>query len=204
MEGTDPVKKKLVAALSGATALGLALTGCSDDGGEERDEWAKQVCDEVKPEVQKIQSANASIDEVSKKKPESDSTEDARKVSEEVKKTDSAAFKQISGAYESLAGAVEDAGAPPVDDGEKLHRNAVKELNSLSKQYSGLKTKVDKMDTKDQSEFGKGLKGIADELKSLGESGDKALAKLQSGELGEAMANQEGCKKPSTAPSPSS
>ncbi|GAA2606093.1 hypothetical protein GCM10009863_19490 [Streptomyces axinellae] len=187
MEGTDPVNKKLAAALSGGAALVLALTGCSDDSGKKTDDWAKKVCDEVKPQVTKIQQANSSIDQASEQK----------QSSEEVKKTDSAAFQKISGAYKSLAGAVDGAGAPPVDGGEKLQKDAVKELKSLSTQYAGLKTTVDKLDTKDQSKFAEGLKGVASKLDTLGKSGDKALSKLQSGELGKSMANQQGCKKPS-------
>lgn len=46
MEGTNPVNKKLAAALSGGAVLVLALSGCSsDDGNKELDAWAKQVCD---------------------------------------------------------------------------------------------------------------------------------------------------------------
>lgn len=193
MEGTDPVNKKLVAALSSGAALALALTGCSDDSGEKTDAWAKKVCDQVQPQVKKIQQANASIEEASQKK----------QSSEEVKKTDSAAFQKISDAYKSLGVSVDKAGAPPVDDGEKLQKDAVKELKGISKKYAGLKTTVDKLDAKDQAKFAEGLKGLATKLDSLGKSGDKALNKLQSGDVGKAMANQKGCKRASTSPSAS-
>lgn len=193
MEGTDPVNKKLVVALSSGAALALALTGCSDDG-EKTDKWAKKVCDQVQPQVKKIQQANASIAEASQKK----------QSSEEVKKTDAAAFQKISDAYKSLAQAVDDAGAPPVDNGAKLQKNAVAELNSISDRYGNLKTTVDKLDAGDQAEFAKGLKQLAGKLDSLGKSGDKALNELQSGEVGKAMAEQEGCKRASTAPTATS
>nr|WP_308416935.1 small secreted protein [Streptomyces sp. AJS327] len=193
------MNKKLAAALSGSAALVLALTGCSEESDKEKDAWAKKVCDKVKPQVTKIQEANVSIDEVSRKKPKSDSEKAARAVSEQVKKTDSAAFHKISRAYGSLATAVDDAGAPPVDDGATLKKDAVAELKTLSRKYAGLKRTVDKLDTEDQGEFGRGLKGVANELKQLGESGDQALSKLQSGDLGEAMAKQKGCKKPGKA-----
>lgn len=187
------MNKKLAAALSGGAALVLALTGCSDDKGKETEGWAKKVCDDVKPQVEKIQQANESINEASQQK----------KSPEEVQKTDSAAFQDISEAYGSLAKAVDDAGDPPVDDGKKLRTNAVKELNGLSSQYAQLKKTVDSMDTKDQSKFASGLKGLAEKLGQLGKSGDKSLQKLQSGELGEAMAQQDGCKKPSPGATPS-
>ncbi|NLU67889.1 small secreted protein [Streptomyces sp. HNM0574] len=194
MEGTDPVNKKLVAALSSGAALVLTLTGCGDDSGKKTEEWAKKVCDQVQPQVKKIQQANASIGEASEKK----------QSSAEVKKTDSAAFQDISDAYKALGTAVDKAGAPPVDDGEKLQKDAVKELKGISKEYAGLKRTVDKLDTKDQAKFAEGLKGVATELDKLGKSGDKALSDLQSGEVGEAMAKQKGCKRPDTSEAPSS
>ncbi|WP_241265494.1 small secreted protein [Streptomyces boncukensis] len=175
----------LAAALSGGAALVLVLTGCSDDdSGKKRDDWAKKVCDQVKPEVQKIRAANDSIDQASKE----------NKSPEDVKKADSAAFQQISGAYKSLADAVDDAGAPPVDDGAKVQKDAVSELKGLSSQYADLKTRVDKLDP--DKNFDEGLRGVATRLGELGKGGDKALNKLQSGDLGKAMAKQEGCKRP--------
>jgi hypothetical protein len=184
------VNKKVAAALASGAALALTLTGCSDDSGAETEAWAKKVCDRVQPEVKKIQEANASINEASKD--ESSSAE--------VKKTDAAAFKKISGAYDSLAGAVDQAGPPPVDDGEKLHKDAVKELRGISEKYGQLRKTVDGLDTKDQAKFAEGLQGIATKLDALGKSGDKALRKLQSGDVGKAMADQKGCKRPGNSP----
>jgi hypothetical protein len=186
------VNKKLAAALSGGAALLLTLTGCGDDSGAKADAWAKSVCDDVKPQVSKIQQANASINEASEQK----------KSPSEVQKTDSAAFAQISEAYAALAKGVQKAGAPPVDDGEKLRDDAVKELRGLSTSYDGLRKDVDKLDTKDQADFASGLKDLAQRLGQLGKSGDKSLRKLQSGDLGKAMAEQEGCKKPSPGNTP--
>lgn len=192
MEGTDPVNKKLAAALSGGAVLVLALSGCGDDSAEKTDAWAKKVCDQVGPQVTKINKANASMDAASK---------DKKKSAKEVQKTDSAAFQQISDAYKSLGSAVDKAGAPPVDNGSKLQKDAVKELDTLSTKYGDLKTQVDKLDTKDSAKFAKGLRGLAPKLDELGKSGDKALQKLQSGDVGKAMAKQEGCKRPSPSAS---
>jgi hypothetical protein len=184
------VNKKLAAALSGGAAIALTLTGCSDDSGAQTDEWAKKVCDEVQPQVKKIQEANASINAASNEK----------NSSAEVKKTDAAAFQKISGAYKSLAGAVDKAGAPPVDNGETLQSDAVKELRGISTKYAQLRKTVDGLNAKDQAKFAEGLQGIATQLDALGQSGDKALSKLQSGEIGKAMANQKGCKRPANKP----
>jgi hypothetical protein len=188
-EGTDPVNKKLAAALSGGAAIALTLTGCSDDSAQ-ADEWAKKVCDQVQPQVKKIQEANASINAASKEK----------NSSAEVKKTDAAAFQKISGAYKSLADAVDQAGPPPVDNGETLQSDAVKELRGISTKYGELRKTVDGLNAKDQAKFAEGLQGVATQLDALGQSGDKALSKLQSGDIGKAMANQKGCKRPANEP----
>ncbi|MGW8378613.1 small secreted protein [Streptomyces sp. ODS28] len=189
------MNKKLAAALSGSAVLVLALSGCGDDSAEKTDAWAKKVCDQVGPQVTKINKANSEMDAASK---------DKKKSAKEVQKTDSTAFGHIAGAYNALGNAVNKAGAPPVDDGAKLQKDAVKELKTLSAKYRGLKKQVDGLDAKDSAKFAKGLRGLAPKLDELGKSGDKALQKLQSGDVGKAMANQDGCKRPSSAATPSS
>jgi hypothetical protein len=188
------VNKKLTAALCGSTVLALALTGCgSDDSQKKTEEWAKKVCDRVQPQVKKIQDANSAID--------SASAEDS--APEDVQKADSEAFKNLSGAYKSLASAVENAGEPPVDNGARLSRDAVGELNSISTSYGSLRSRIDGIDTGNQAEFADGLNEIVEELDKLGRSSDNALNKLQSGALGKAMSEQAGCQNPG-AGSPSS
>lgn len=149
------MNKKLVAALSGGAALLMALTGCSsgDDSDNKVNDWAKQVCDQVQPQLKKIADANVSIQQVT-----SDSSKPA-----DVQKTDSAAFQSISDAYKALGSAVNGAGAPPVKDGATTQQEAVKELNATSAAYAGLKQKVDALDTKDQAKFADGLTGVAEE-----------------------------------------
>ncbi|MEV6471544.1 small secreted protein [Streptomyces sp. NPDC051657] len=187
------MNKKLAAALSGGAVLVLTLSGCSDDSDNKVNDWAKKVCDQVQPQLQKIANANASIQQ---------QTADNSKPAD-VQKTDSAAFQQISQAYKSLGTAVDSAGPPPVDGGETTQKEAVKELNASSKAYADLKTEVDALDTKDQAKFADGLKGIADELNKISTSGDQALKKLQSGEVGVAMSKQKGCQKPTASTGPS-
>ncbi|MDF6043204.1 small secreted protein [Streptomyces sp. JH14] len=188
------MNKKLAAALSGGAVLVLALSGCSDDSSDNQvNDWAKKVCDQVKPQLQKIANANAAIQQ---------QTADNSKPAD-VQRTDSAAFQQISQAYKALGAAVDSAGAPPVDDGETTQKEAVKELNASSAAYAELQKKVDALNTKDQAKFADGLKGIADELNKISTSGDEALKKLQSGKVGEAMAKQPGCQKPKASVAPS-
>ncbi|MEZ3179333.1 small secreted protein [Streptomyces pimonensis] len=185
MEGTNPVNKKLAAALSGGAVLVLALTGCGGgDDNEKLDAWAKQVCDAVQPQAAKIRSANAAI-----QKETSDNS-----TPEEVQKADSKAFQDMSEAYKAIGAAVNKAGAPDVEDGEKKQTDAVKELNDISASYASLKKQVDGLDTDDQAKFADGLKDIAAELDKLGKSGSNALSALEEGEVGRAMSRQPSCR----------
>ncbi|WP_406014375.1 small secreted protein [Streptomyces sp. NBC_00984] len=187
------MNKKLAATLSGGAVLVLTLSGCSsDDNSDKVNDWAKKVCDQVQPQLQKIANANAAIQQ---------QTADNSKPAD-VQKTDSAAFQQISQAYKALGAAVDSAGPPPVDGGETTQKEAVKELDASSAAYANLQKKVDALETKDQAKFADGLKGIADELNKISTSGDEALKKLQSGEVGTAMAKQKGCQKPTASAPP--
>ncbi|GAA2430153.1 small secreted protein [Streptomyces macrosporus] len=187
------MNKKLATTLAGSAVLVLALSGCGDDKEEKTNAWARKVCDQVQPQVKKIQQANTEITRA---------TEGERSPAE-VKEIDAKAFGDISQAYGALARAVDKAGAPPVENGAKLQKDAVRQLDDMSGKYADLKKQADELDTKDRAKFADGLGEIADELGKLGKSGDRALDRLQEGELGAAMANQEGCRKPSTSPSAS-
>jgi hypothetical protein len=193
MEGTNPVNKKLAAALSGGAVLVVALSGCSssDKGNDKLDAWAKQVCDAVQPQAKKIEAANAAI-----QKETSDNS-----TPEEVRKTDAQAFQDMSDAYKAIGAAVQKAGAPDVDNGAKKQQDAVKELNGIGTSYATLKTQVDKLDTKDQAKFADGLKNIATSLDKLSQSGNDALKTLEEGEVGKAMAKQTSCKSASASAS---
>ncbi|MBC9725066.1 small secreted protein [Streptomyces sp. TRM68367] len=184
MEGTNPVNKKLAAALSGGAVLVLALSGCGGDENEKLNSWAKQVCDAVQPQAKKIEAANAAI--------QSESAEDSK--AEAVQKADSRAFQDMADAYNAIGAAVQKAGAPDVANGEKKQKDAVKELNGISSSYAGLKKQVDALNTKDQIKFADGLKAIAGELDKLSKSGNEALKALEEGDVGKAMAKQASCK----------
>ena len=197
MEGTNPVNKKLAAALSGGAVLVLALSGCSSDNGnsDKLNSWAKEVCDAVQPQAKKIEAANAAI-----QKETSDNS-----TPEQVQKTDAQAFQDMSDAYKAIGTAVNTAGAPDVDNGAKKQQDAVSELNTIAASYASLKKQVDKLDTKDQAKFADGLKGIATDLDKLSQSGNDALKTLEEGDVGKAMAEQESCKaSTSSAPATAS
>lgn len=198
MEGTDPVNKKLAAALSGGAVLVVALSGCSSNKGTDPKliAWAKTVCDAVPAQDAKIKAANEAISTTA-----SDTTSSAATI----QKTDSKAFQDMSDGYKALAAAISSAGAPPgVDDGAKRQQNVVTTLNSLSASYADLKKKVDALDTKDQAKFASGLQDVASQttqLETQSKSGTAALNALEQGEVKDAIAEQASCKKVSSTTS---
>jgi len=191
LEGTDPVNKKLAAALSGGAVLVLALSGCSDDEGNKVDDWAKTFCDQAKPQIQKRADAHQIIISTAADSKPAD-----------IQAADSKAFQDIADADRALAKAVESAGAPPVENGEKVQQDAIKELNATAVAYEGLKKQVDALDPTNQQKFADGLQGVADGLTKIEKMDQNALSKLEEGELGQAMAKQPGCQKPTASTPP--
>ncbi|WP_411070989.1 small secreted protein [Streptomyces sp. cmx-4-25] len=188
------MNKKLAAALSGGAVLVLALSGCSEDEGNKVEAWAKTFCDQAKPQIQKRADAHQIIISTA-----------ADSEPAEIQAADSKAFQDIADADRALAKAVETAGAPPVENGEKVKQDAVKELNDTAVAYEGLKKQVDALDPSNQQKFADGLQNVANGLTRIEKMDQNALAKLEEGEIGKAMAKQPGCQKPtaSTSPKPS-
>ncbi|MFF4605901.1 small secreted protein [Streptomyces sp. NPDC001339] len=186
------MNKKLVAALSGGAALLLALTGCGEDEGKKLDDWAKSFCDPAQTQFKKIQDANAAMQTA-----DSGNT-DSKKVQE----TDSAAFQKISDAYAALAKNLDKAGGPPTDNGEQAQKDAVKELNSLSKGYADLKTQVNGLDVKDKLKFADGLRNLSKGINKLNKQSEAAFKKLEAGDVGVAMAKQTGCQSQGASGAP--
>lgn len=191
LEGTDPLNKKLAAALSGGAVLVLALSGCSDDEGDKVGAWAKTFCDQAKPQIQKRADAHQIIISTA-----------ADSKPAEIQAADSKAFQDIANADRALAKAVEAAGAPPVENGAKVQQDAIKELNATAVAYEGLKKQVDALDPTNQQKFADGLQGVADGLTKIEKMDQNALSKLEDGELGQAMAKQPGCQKPTASVPP--
>jgi len=195
MEGTHPVKvnNRLLVALSGATAVLLAVSGCSDDTGKKRDEWAKGVCDQAATQIKKINDANTAISQV-----------DSGGTPQDVKTADAAAFQSISDAYKSLSGIFSTAGpAPGGDEGTTFQQNAVSVFSALSTQYASLKEQVDGLVTSDQSKFADGLQTVSDSLNKTTTAAQASLSTLQQGDTGKALAKQPGCQQVSGSGSPS-
>src|SRR5882757_2841575 len=196
MEGTHPVKvnNRLLAALCGATAVLLAVSGCSsDDTGKKRDAWAKGVCDLAAVQIKKIDDANTAISKV-----------DSGGTPQDVKTADAAAFQSISDAYKSLSGIFSTAGpAPGGDEGTTFQQNAVSVFSALSTQYASLKEQVDGLVTSDQSKFADGLQTVSDSLNKTTTAAQTSLSTLQQGDTGKALAKQPGCQQVSGSGSPS-
>ncbi|MFF7970832.1 small secreted protein [Streptomyces sp. NPDC007905] len=201
MEGTDPVNKKLAAALSGGAVLVVALSGCSSNKDSGPDPklvaWAKKVCDAVPAQDAKIRAANASIAKIAT---------DGNLPPKTAKETYSQAFQDMAEGYKALAAAISDAGAPPgVEAGAKRQQDAAKNLNGLATSYADLKKKVDGLDTKDQGKFANGLHEVADQTKQIGEqsnNGTEALKRLEQGDVQAAIAKQPSCKVAASASAP--
>ncbi|MFD8971531.1 MULTISPECIES: hypothetical protein [Streptomyces] len=185
------MNKKLAAALSGGAVLVLALSGCSDDEGNKVEDWAKTFCDQAKPQIQKRANAHQIIISTA-----------ADSKPAEIQAADSKAFQDIANADRALAKAVEAAGAPPVENGAKVQQDAIKELNATAVAYEGLKKEVDALDPANQQKFADGLQDVADGLTKIEKMDQAALAKLEEGELGQAMAKQPGCQKPTASVPP--
>lgn len=192
LEGTDPVNKRLAAVLSGTAVLVLVLSGCGDDSEEKVNDWAKKVCDAAEPQIQKRADAQQAIISTAADGEPAD-----------IQAADSKAFADIAAADNALAKAVRDAGVPPVENGEQLQNDAVKELEATAAEYLKLKDQIDGLNPDDQQKFADGLQGVADGLKKIETMDQEALNKLQSGELGAAMAKQPGCQR-ADASSPAS
>ncbi|WP_314617511.1 small secreted protein [Streptomyces stackebrandtii] len=185
------MNKKLAAALSGGAVLMLVLSGCSDDEGNKVEDWAKTFCDQAKPQIQKRANAHQIIISTA-----------ADSKPAEIQAADSKAFQDIANADRALAKAVEAAGAPPVENGAKVQQDAIKELNATAVAYEGLKKEVDALDPANQQKFADGLQDVADGLTKIEKMDQAALAKLEEGELGQAMAKQPGCQKPTASVPP--
>ncbi|WP_167377698.1 small secreted protein [Streptomyces malaysiense] len=202
MEGTNPVNKKLAAALSGGAVLVAALSGCSGNSAPKGPDpklvsWAKSVCDAVPAQDAKIKAANSAI---------STTAADTAKP-ETLQKTDSKAFQDMADGYKAIATAVNEAGAPPgVSGGAKRLGDVVKSFNSLSSSYADLKKQVDGLDTKNQTKFASGLHDVATqmaELEKKHQSATDSLKNLQQGEVQDAINQQPSCKKVASSASSS-
>lgn len=192
------MNKKLATALAGSAVLVLTLSGCEDggEGNEKAARWAKTYCGALRVQNQTIDDANKALARIS----------EGGGTPEEIKQTDVEAFQDLSVAFDALSDALRKAGAPPVENGKRLQKNATGALDALSASYSGLKEQAEKLDTEDQAEFAAGLQEITDGMKEVPEQFNvvkRTLDALRQGDIKAAVAREEGCRKVSASPSAS-
>jgi hypothetical protein len=182
---------KLWAALCGGTVLLLALSGCGDDTGKKRDEWAKGVCGQATTQFSRISDASTALSKVpSNGDPKAVRTADAQ------------SFQTISAAYASLAGIFNAAGPAPGSDGTTYQKNAVAAFTTLSGKYAGLKKQTDNLVTSDRQKFAAGLGAVSVNLNTVVAQGQQQLRTLGQGDMGKALAEQPGCRRVSGTASP--
>ncbi|MFE1317718.1 small secreted protein [Kitasatospora phosalacinea] len=164
--------------------LALAAVGCSaDDSAAKLDGWAKSVCDAAKDPVAQSRAALADTADVK----EGESPAD-------LQKRLSADLASLATTNQQLADAVQKAGAPKIDDGAKVQQDAVNELKQVAQGYLDAQKKLDGLASTDQAKFADGLHSVGDQVQQLSQVSTSALATLQSGDLGDAMKKQPGCK----------
>ena len=166
-----------------AALVAFGATACSGGNGPAVDAWAKTVCQGMLGPVQ--QSNTALADTGAVKTGESPKALQARLAAD---------FGTLATANTQIAQAVQKAGAPKVDNGAQIQADALSELDQAAGGYTQVQKSVQGLAVTDQAKFAAGLKGVGDQVQRLAELSTSALQKLQSGDLGTALAKQPGCK----------
>ncbi|MGF1431105.1 small secreted protein [Kitasatospora sp. LaBMicrA B282] len=168
--------------------LATGAAACSsDDNSAALGNWAKQVCDGVRGPVAQSQDAMKDTGVVK-----------AGEAPADLQKRLAADLGNLSTANQQIAAAINKAGAPKVDNGAGVQQDAVTELNQAAQGYQDVQKKVAALPTDDQAKFADGLKSIGDQVQQFSQLATGALAKVQTGDLGNAIAKQPGCKSQDT------
>ncbi|BFV58446.1 hypothetical protein KCMC57_up35500 [Kitasatospora sp. CMC57] len=179
-------------------ALGLLLAaaavGCG--GGNDTaalDSWAKKVCDSVQAPIGQSQTALADTAKVV-----------PGEAPPELQQRLATDLGVLAATDQQLADAISKAGAPKTEGGATVQQGAVDELKKASQGYLEVQQKLTALPNTEQAKFADGLRSIGDQIQRLAQQSTAALTKVQSGELGTALAKQPGCKAaPKTSPSAS-
>ncbi|WP_052433067.1 hypothetical protein [Streptacidiphilus carbonis] len=177
------VTKKWLRLAAPAALLALGAAGCSSGNGAKLDAWAKTVCTGLQTPVQQSNTAIADIGAV--KTGESPKDLQTRLAAD---------LGSLATANTRIAQTVQQAGAPAADNGAQTQADAVTELNQAAGGYTKVQQTVQALPSGDQAKFAAGLKGVSDQVQQLAELSTGALTKLQTGDMGTALAKQPGCK----------
>ncbi|WP_051970172.1 hypothetical protein [Kitasatospora azatica] len=184
------VRRALALPLLGAL-LATGAAACSSDNSAQLDSWAKQVCDGLRDPVTQSRAALADTGQVKGGESPGD-----------LQKRLAADLGTLSTTNQQTADAIDKAGAPKIDNGAGVQKDAVSELHQASQGYQDVQQKLTALPTDDQAKFADGLKSIGDQVQQLAKVSTGALDKLQAGDLGKAVAKQPGCKsQPATGAS---
>ncbi|MFJ6379628.1 hypothetical protein ACIQI7_06390 [Kitasatospora sp. NPDC092039] len=187
------MNKRLLAVPALGVLLAFGAVGCGDDGkqnSKQLDSWASTVCGAAKGPITQAQTALADTGQVKTGEAPAD-----------LQKRLSTDIGRLAKTNQDIAAAIDSAGAPKVKDGAALQKDTVDELKKAADGYVEVQKKLDALPNNDQAKFADGLRSVADQVQQLASLSTQAQSKLQRGELGAAMAKQEGCKpSPTTAP----
>ncbi|MGA5818553.1 small secreted protein [Kitasatospora sp. NPDC094028] len=177
------MNKRLLAVPALGVLLAFGAVACGDDNSKQLESWATNVCGAAKDPIAQAQAALADTGQVKTGETPAD-----------LKKRLSTDIGRLAKTNQDIGAAIDAAGAPKVTDGASLQKDAVAELKKASDGYLDVQKKLDALATDDQSKFSDGLRGISDQLQQLASLSTEAQNKLQRGDLGAAMAKQDGCK----------
>ncbi|MER6298590.1 small secreted protein [Kitasatospora sp. NPDC001539] len=183
------MNKRLLAVPALGVLLAFGAVGCGSDNSKQLESWASNVCGAAKDPIAQAQTALADTGQVKTGEAPAD-----------LQKRLSTDIGKLAKTNQDIAAAVDAAGAPKVDDGATLQKDTVDELKKAADGYQDVQKKLDALPNNDQAKFADGLRSVADQVQRLASLSTQAQSKLQSGELGAAMAKQEGCKPSQATP----
>ncbi|HJD83054.1 hypothetical protein [Kitasatospora aureofaciens] len=185
------MNKRLLAVPALGVLLAFGAVGCGgDDNSKQLESWASNVCGAAKDPIAQAQTALADTGQVKTGESPAD-----------LQKRLSTDIGRLAKTNQDIGAAIDAAGVPKVDNGAALQKDTVDELKKASDGYLDVQKKLDALPNNDQAKFADGLHSVADQLQQLSSLSTQAQAKLQRGDLGAAMAKQEGCKPTQTTPS---
>jgi hypothetical protein len=184
------VNKRLLAVPALGVLLAFGAVGCGgDDNSKQLESWASNVCGAAKDPIAQAQSALADTGQVKTGEAPAD-----------LQKRLSTDIGRLAKTNQDIASAIDAAGAPKVDNGAALQKDTVDELKKAADGYQDVQKKLDALPNNDQAKFADGLRSVADQVQRLASLSTQAQSKLQRGELGAAMAKQDGCKPSQATP----
>ncbi len=184
------MNKRLLAVPALGALLAFGAVGCGGDDSAQQNTWATNVCDAAKDPIAQAQAALGDTGQVKSGETPAD-----------LQKRLSADVARLAKTNQQIAEAIDKAGAPKIDNGAAVQKDAVDELNRAAQGYLDVQKKLDALPNTDQAKFADGLRSVGDQVQQLATLSTQAQNRLQTGPLGAAMAKQPGCKPGASAAS---